>query len=63
MKLQAVLVGLGLLHIVNGFGSQQSPGNCSKSGVSSSPEDTDQNARMCFQMLEQFEICQRLPGG
>ena len=26
MKLQAVLVGLGLLHIVIGFGSQQSPG-------------------------------------
>ena len=26
MKLQAVLVGLGLLHIVMGFGSQQSPG-------------------------------------
>ena len=62
MKLQAVLVGLGLLHIVIGFGSEQSPGNGSKSGASSFPEDTDHHTRVCFQMLEQLEIRQRLPG-
>lgn len=63
MKLQAVLVGLGFLHIVIGFGSQQSPGNGSESGAPPFPEDTDHHIRMCFQMLEQLEIRQRLPGG
>ena len=52
MKLQAVLVGLGLLHMVTSFSSQQSPGNRSKSDVSSSSEDTDRHTRMCLQMLE-----------
>ena len=62
MKLQTMLVGLGFLHIVVGFGSQQYPGRFSRSGVSSS-EDTDRHIRVCFQMLEQLEIRQRLPGG